>query len=428
VRQEKVVQRGIDQVNTMTLQGFEPTIEQMQPLVDLAKGTELEGAAQNMVATANLTRQFRTALPVQQEAFLAKLEADVRKDPTKFEVNVVSRYRTIFDNQQKQIQEDPQSFIVRQGLAPAPVEINLAKPEESTEAFADAAARARAMVSRYQAPMKILTKEQKDLLIGVIKQTPLVQRREYFGNLARATGGDMEAYSAIMGQIAPDDPVTAIAGIYSGRGLKDDKGNQVADLLLRGQAILHPNRKEDGTPDKGKTWPMPQGADEQTMRRVFSDYERDAFAGHPEARSAHFQASLAIYAAKSAQAGDASGAMNSDRWRESIKLATGGIDRYNGRSVVLPWGNTYGQFKDAVRARIDLMDANGQLAEGVTSRRLRGLPLENVGDGKYVFRAGDGVLLGRNKLPIVIDLNKPLSPPPRETIPREVSLGELNVP
>jgi len=395
-RQEKVIQRGIDQVNSMTLHGFEPTVEQMQPLIDAAKGTDLEQAAAQMVATAETTRRFRQALPAQQESYLSNLEAAIRKDPTKFDVTMVGKLREIYNNQQRLIADDPQSFMVRQGLA-QPLAINLAKPEDAAPELAEAASRARTMAGLYQAPMKILTKEQKDLLVGAIHQAPVRQRRDYFASLARATGEDTEAYSAIMGQIAPDDPVTAIAGIYAGRGIQDEKGNQVADLILRGQAILHPNRKEDGSPDKGKLWPMPQGQDEKTMHQLFSDYERDAFAGHPQARSAHYQAALAIYAAKSTEAGDASGVVDSTRWKDSIRLATGGIDRYNGRSVVLPWGVPYGQFKDGVRARIDELEASGQLPAGMTVGRMRDLPLESVGDGRYVFRAGDGVLVSREK-------------------------------
>lgn len=414
-RVDRSVKKAIDQVNANTLQGFEPSVEQLQPILAAAKGTDMEPEALEMVAVANATRRFRLATPVQQENYLSQMEAKVREDPTKFDIRVVQRMRSIYEAQQKQIQDDPISFAARQGFTEDVQPIDLSKPADQGDAIAQRAAVARGMQAQYQAPLKILTKEEKDLLVGELKNTPTPGKRGYFAALAQATGNDTEAYSAIMAQIAPDDPVTAIAGIYAGRGAKDDKGNQVADLILRGQAILHPSRKDDGTPDKGHLWPMPQGQDEKTMRQLFSDYERDAFAGHPQARSDHYQTAQAIYAAKSAEAGDASGTIDSARWKESIKLATGGIERYRGKSVVMPWGVDYGAFKDGVAQRVEEIATSGRLTEGVTPGKLLDLPLENIGDGKYVFRAGDGILVGKDRLPIVIDFNKPVAQQPGPT-------------
>lgn len=418
-RIDRSVKKAIDAVNANTLQGFEPSVEQLQPILAAAKGTDMEGEAAEMVAVANATRRFRLATPVQQENYLSQMEAKVREDPTKFDIRVVQRLRSIYDAQQKQIQDDPISFAARQGFTDVQP-LDLSKPADQEDELAARAATARGMQAQYQAPLKILTKEEKDTLVGVLKNTPTAGKRDYFSSLAAATGEDTEAYSAIMAQLAPDDPVTAIAGIYAGRGLKDDKGTQVADLILRGQAILHPNRKEDGTPDKGHLWPMPQGQDEKTMHQLFTDYERDAFAGHPQARSDHYQTALAIYAAKSTEAGDASGVIDSTRWKDSIKLATGGIERYRGKSVVLPWGLEYGDFKDGVTARINEVALEGRLAQGVTTGKLQDLPLENIGDGKYVFRAGDGILVGKDRAPIVIDFNKPVQP-------EDARRGELGV-
>lgn len=408
-QQLKAVQRGIDAVNANTLAGMPPSDEQIQPVVAAAQGTDLEQAARQMVGLAQATRQFRVLPPAAQEQFLNQAEANIRADPTKGDRTVLTHLRSIYDGQQRQIQDDPVSFAERQGFA-EPSKLDLTQPATQGPALQERAALARTISAQYQAPLRLLTKEEKDLLSGTLKGMNVQAKRDYFGALSTAMGSDTEAYSAIMAQLAPDDPVTAIAGVYAGKGVQDDKGNQVADLILRGEAVLRPNRKEDGSPDKGKLWPMPTAQDEATMRRLFSDYERDAFAGHPQARSDHYQAAVAIYAAKSTEAGDASGVLDSDRWRESMRLATGGIDRYNGRSVVLPWGMTYGNFKDGVRDRIDAMEQQGQLPEGLTASRLRDMPMESIGDGRYIFRAGDGVLVKKDQgalVPVIIDFNKP---------------------
>jgi hypothetical protein len=82
-----------------------------------------------------------------------------------------------------------------------------------------------------------------------------------------------------------------------------------------------------------------------------------------------YQSALAIYAAKSADEGDASGVINSNRWEESIKLATGGIEKYRGKAIVLPYGYTYSQFSDELGKRIDTIMESGRLAKGVTVAR-----------------------------------------------------------
>jgi hypothetical protein len=89
----------------------------------------------------------------------------------------------------------------------------------------------------------------------VLKGAPAEQKRQWFSGLAQAAGNDYEGYSAVMAQLAPDDPVTAVAGTYAYRGR-----TEASDLMLRGQAILNPVRKEDGKPDHGKLWPMPPEA------------------------------------------------------------------------------------------------------------------------------------------------------------------------
>jgi hypothetical protein len=272
----------------------------------------------------------------------------------------------------------------------------------------------RAMQDRYQAPAKPLTREEVDALSGALKAAPVAQKTQIFSQLVNASGGDFDGYKAMVAQIAPDDPVTAHAGIMAGRGrmstdagFKPDPGQatNVAQLILQGQAVLRPNRKEDGSPEKGKLWPMPKDTD---FDKVWQSYERDAFAGKPEARNGFFQTAKAIYAARSVESGDGSGVLDSGRWDEAIKLATGGIERWNGKSVVMPWGMSRGDFKDGLKRRLEDFEQAG-LPKGVDAGKLYDMPLQSIGDGRYLFRAGDGIMVGKDGRPLVVDFN--VSPP-----------------
>lgn len=423
MRWERGVERQINAVNAITLQGFEPTAEQMAPLVAATKGTAFEPQVKAMIATANATRQFRLASPAEQERYLTDLETQARRDPTKFDLNVLSRFRSIYDAQQKAVRDDPISFATRQGLVdaqdPAARPLDLSKPELLGPQLAQRAALARSLSARYGSPLKVLTKEEGDALVGALNSAPAAERSKYFGALSRGLADDPQAYKAVMAQIAPDNPVTAIAGTMASNNFRDPKGKAVSDLILRGQEILQPKRKEDGSPDKGKLWPMPPEAD---MRKAFQSYERDAFAGLPQARSDYYQTAQAIYAAKMADKGNTTGVLDNRAWEESIKLATGGVERWNGKSTVMPYGLDRSQFRDQLKLRVDALAGSGQLDPAVTASKLWDMPLDVVGDGRYVFRSGDGVLVGKDGRPVVIDFSVP--PPVKMPQSRSIGVGE----
>ena len=397
---DNTLEKQIGQMTSIVLSGYDLSPEQVEPIVKAAKGTGQEQQALQLAATTKATGEFRRMLPAQQEAYLTNLEAQVRKDPTKFDVTMVSRFRTIYENQQRDLKESPVTFAVRQGfvkdgsLAAQPVDFS--NPGAIGPQLSARFDLAREMRKVYGAEFKPLTPQESQQLSSALKLATATQKADYFGQLSLASGGDMDGYTAVMRQIAPDDPVTAIAGVYAGRNRR-----VASDLMLKGQELLRPSTKEDGRPDKGKLWPMPP---ESELRKEFESETRDAFAGHPQAQSDLYQAAISIYAAKSAQEGDSSGIIDDDRMEESIRLATGGIERWNGKSTVLPYGMDFSQFKDGLYKRIDeavvLRDLN------VNTAMLRDLPLEAVGDGRYVFRSGDGVIVDKQKRPVVIDFNK----------------------
>jgi len=427
-RRLRTVERQITAVQTMTLQGFEPTPAQLAPILNAAKGTELEGLARQLVQTSNATRAFRLADPRSQEQYLTQLEAQARKDPTKFDVTVINRFRTIYDNQRQAVKEDPTSFAVRQGLVeagtPAATPLDFTKPETLGPQLQARFDLGRSMTSRYGAPFKPLTSEESALLASSLKNASPTQKRQLFSGLATSSKGDPDGYKAMMAQIAPDDPVTSIAGVLANKDSQAAKGSAVADLILQGQQVLNPSKKADGSPSTG-TKVLPPDKD---LANSFRAYERDAFAGYPAARSAYYQTAQAIYAAKASQAGDYSQVLDSSRWEESIKLATGGIDKYNGKAIVLPWGQDYGQFRDGLNMRLQDVWASGRMADGMTMSKLRDMPLEMAGDGRYVLKAGDGILVDKNNQPVFLDFNREPTPMTGGAIPTDKELREASQP
>gem|GEM_PF-4747896 len=392
------IERGIKQVTQTALLGYPVDAGSLDALTRAAKGTAYEQDVAGLRTQIDYVRRFTQASPVQMEAELNRLDVEMHKPDARVTPELIGmreKLGQLYANTKKILNENPMGYAVSRGQADIqPMDIS--NPDSLKSQVQARAEVAYGLQRQYGAPLKILFPEEAQQLSAILRKAPVDQKVALLGILDQSIG-DKNVYNATLSQIAPDSPVTALAGVHAGRGRM-----QVTNLMLRGESILRPVKSEDGTPDKGKLWPMPP---EKDLRDSFARYERDAFAGHPQARSAYYQAALAIYAAKSADAGDSSGELNSDRWDQSIRLATGGIEKWNGRYTVMPYGMERGAFKDGLYSRIDQIAKSGRLADGVTGSKLRDLPLEPIRDGQYVFRAGDGVLVGKDGKPIIIDFN-----------------------
>lgn len=398
--------KQINEVNSNTMAGFEPTLEQLGPLITATKNTELEGDVQRAVSLAGAVKQFRLMGPRQRADELANMEAQVRQDPTKFDRSVITNLRTLDENIQKQVKDEPILFATRQGLRepndPALQPLDLSKPDQLGPNLAARFALNRELIRSQGAAFKPLQSQEVGVLKQVLEKLDPSSKSAYFGSLAKSTGGDMEGYKAMMQQLAPDDPVTATGGIYAARGLISNQGRVVADSIFRGQQYMNPPKDKDGKPI-GKVVPLPQ---EKDMIGDFNSYAGRAFEGKPEARNIYFQTARAIYADMVVNKGDYSGNLDSSSWKASVALATGGIDSYRGNQIVLPYGNDVGQFKDGLKLRVNALVAAGRLPPGVTTSDLMDLPAENEGDGRYILKSGDRKMLDKDGNTIIIDFNQ----------------------
>ena len=290
-------------------------------------------------------------------------------------------------------------------------DIDFSSPNAAALEIGNRQKTAKLMQDRFGSPIQLLTAQEAATFSRSLSQATPAQKRQTFQSFAGALGDDMVSYRSLMGQIAPDDPVTAMAGISANRKEATQQGQYVADLLLRGQAILHPPKKTDGSPDHGSLIPMPP---EKSLREEFDSTARDAFTGMADTvRNQYYQASRAIYASLSMDAGDKDTQnLNNDRWEEAIQLATGGIEKYNGKRTLMPFGYEKSQFKQEMKSHI--LALKDQIPEGLSVDKLSDLPVVPYGDGRYVFMVGNSVLGDKNGNRIVIDLNQKLPPPPSE--------------
>lgn len=301
-----------------------------------------------------------------------------------------------------QRKKDPVAYAAQSGL------YNI-KPLASVDPQALAAelprraAAAERIAQDYGTPVALLTGPEASALSARLKAVPVEAQKQLLGSMAAAVG-NLDLYKRTMQSIAPDSPVVAVAGIYQARGLRTTAGRDVADLLLRGQAILTPfTKKEDGSGHEGgrSLIKMPE---ERLMLSEFNATTGDAFKGKEQAMDLFYQATKAVYAARSAEEGDYSGTLDAKRWQAAVQLATGGVQPHNGARIVMPYGMAYDVFQNTLKSRVDdLVRTDPPLA--ATADDLRRLPLENFGDGKYLFRRGAGYVVNKQGRPLVVDLN-----------------------
>lgn len=366
-----------------------------------SKGTPYEASVQMILSEQKAIGELIRLTPAQQVAKVKELEASYGASPSREQIMHVEKVKRFTNNSIKLLNESPMEYAVARDGAVVPP-LDMAKPQEWASNLTSRAVILREMSERTGVSPKGLFPQEAAALANVLKEGTVEQKRGVLQQLRQGFGDD-KVFRATMQQIAPDNPVAAAAGIAAARGLESPQDRSVADLILRGQEILNPNKKEDGKPAKGGLLQMP---DEKLLMQDFSSYERDAFAGKEQARNVFYQSAKAIYAAKSVEEGDYSGVINSRRWDSAMELATGGIEKYKGRAIVMPYGVKYGDFKDGLKPRLASLAGSGRLPDGWTPERLRDLPLENAGDGVYFFRVGDGYLADRDGRPVMVDFNR----------------------
>lgn len=315
----------------------------------------------------------------------------------------------------KQRAEDPAAFAMRQGLTTSQP-IDMSKPETMVAELNKRTGAALMMRDTYGAPLKPLTTGEAAQMSAALRLFPTQQKLQYL-DAVRSGFADPAVYRAALQQIAPDSPVTAVAGLLVGKG-RDIKTSHwfsadetltprtVAGVILEGEAILNPTRKDKSEDGRGGKFPMPKELD---LQQSFTAYVGEAFRADPEGYATAYQAFKAYYAGSASRKGVLSDVIDSTRAREAAMAVTGGVIDYNGAGDVLkPWGMDDGTFKDTTARAFDLaMVQNGY--KGTAYDNLSAYGLQSVGDGRYLVTNGDKYLTARDGRPVELNLN--MAPP-----------------
>lgn len=402
-RRMAMAQVALGRVTTLIDNGMTPDPAEVAGAVKLAKGTPFEADANGLINDQKRMADLLKLSPQEQVNFITEARAQFTKDGApRSEWASLGRMERTVKRTVEQIQTAPLVYAAnRTGAEIAP--LDLMKPDSWGDNLRNRTTVLLGQRSQLggQSALSGLLPGEVAAFKSVLKSSTPAQQADTLAKL-RQGFGDASVFRATLAQLAPDDPVTAKAGIFAANDRQSQAGKSVAVEILTGAQILRPDTKQDGTPGKGGMWPMPK---EDDLTREWANFTGTAYSGRANLRNADFQAAKALYAARSASEGDQSGNLNSRRWRAAMALVTGGIANHKGADVIMPYGMSYGDFKDGLKARVEPLQAS--LDPDLKMGSLLSLPLEPVEDGKYAFRAGDALLLGKDGRPLVVDFNAP---------------------
>lgn len=273
---------------------------------------------------------------------------------------------------------------------------------------------AKTMQSQYGTPLQLMTKQEAATLTTGFEKMTTPEKLNYIKTIGSSVS-DPVAYRAVMQQIAPDSPVTAMAGMILQKQsavsvehwFKSNDLYQQADVagvMLEGEALLNKAKSAKNEDGKSKGIAMPP---EKDLRGDFAAQIGKAFVNDPNGADFAFQAVKSYYAGKSARDGDFSGEIDSKRLNQAITAIIGGVSDVNGKGeVVRPWGMNENIFQDNLKFAFDLKMKDLGLA-GKPEGKFGLYGLQSAGDSKYLLRAGTGYMQDKSGNPVVLDLMNP---------------------
>ena len=311
----------------------------------------------------------------------------------------------------KMQQEDPQAYAVKAGLSTAKP-LDMGDPAKFGAELASRAATASMLRDTYKTPFTLLMKNEAAALSAGFNKMSSDQKLAYLGAVAKSVT-DPQAAASVFQQIAPDSPVTAVAGkLMTMTGSSPIGGGMfssgttynpktVATMIIQGEELLNPNKatkKEDGKP---VNLIMPK---EQDLRDPFNNAVGAAFTNQPQSAEVAYQSVKAYYAAKMAQLGDYSGNVNPSAVKEAIEAVTGGSSDFRNTKVIRPWGMSDDNFKDNAKKAFDAEMV--RLGRKGPAANFASYGMENYGDA-YRLRAGTGYVEERPGVPLTLYVTGP---------------------
>ena len=384
---------------------------------------------QNNQQTYNDMNAVNTMTPAQQNAVIDKHNPVPGED---YAVNVERQTQVIkaVNAVNKQRSNDPYGWAQQNNLAPND-QLNWNDNNKLLQQLSDRSDSAVMLNKTYGVPPVIFNKQDQQGLSNAMQQMGVQQKMQIISTLSDGLSDHPDVLRATLAQIAPKDPVVAQAASY----LDADKlqvpnpdsgiwsralgtvpatigvsGANVAELVLKGDALISPTKANKEIDGIGKEFPMPPDSSDTGkagLRNAFDNQAGDIFAGTPQAAEQSYKTYKAVYAALASDSGNYTGVIDPTIAAKAANYTLGNVTEINGKKVAPPWGMSASDFNDTAKIQYTAATANIPNAPKWSSVQLQNLDTP----GQYTIRTGLGNVSYKGK-PVIIDLNNPLPPVP----------------
>jgi hypothetical protein len=288
-------------------------------------------------------------------------------------------------------------------------------PKQQFQAqIADRMATLKALRTQYGSGVSAspLLPQEAAQLSTALEGAPVSQRAQMLVSLRGATGDD-QAYQAMMRQIAPHSPVTAIAGSMVGSSapaatptwFSPDYAPKIADVnhVLRGEALLNPSSAGKAAQSEQETgkgalkggMPMPEDGGVAGLRAQFGRAAGDVFRDRPELADAYYSVFKDAYASLLAEKGDMKGLGDPDLRDRALSIALGNRVQFNGQTVSVPPGmdpdKFQGLMRNAVAQTAQQLKAPADWEDRISGYQVR--EIGGLGSGHYMLTNGNTPLM-----------------------------------
>lgn len=437
-KREAKAQGAMRQIDEQIASGVPATPAMWSQWQGITKGTSVEGDF-DQAQKDEQTVQGVLREPIDQQiAYVQSKASDLDQNggSLRDRANLI-RLQTAVNQNVNLLQKAPLLFAAnRNGTEPTPLDFSkLSSPDGQQQLGAtieDRMASLKAMQRQYGSAvqtMPLLPQEANAFTQQLDAATPAA-RAQLLVSLRQSISDD-GAYQAVMRQIAPKSPVTAIAGDMVGRTSPGQvpvwydhsfaPSVQDAQLVLQGESLLNPASGgkaaaagEEGGKGALKTgMPMPPDSGFSGLRTSFATAAGDRFRDRPELADAYYSVFKDAYAALLAQSGDMRGTGDPRLEQQALKIALGNTAHFNGGTYTAPAGMDPARFPGFVQSAV-ASTARSLKAPADWADRIRGYQLRELGglgSGRYMLTNGNAPLVRPDgQGPFIINLHSQFTP------------------